>query len=631
MYCNMKKPIAFLIIIFCNMNIFAQKIINEKLIPFHNNQGKWGYLDADSDKIMIAPKYDFADLFENGIALVENNNPNATTLDNKYVKGYIRESGEEILPVNFRAIYDVKDFNDSIITNLKFIALDNETNGILKLPEGKWLVEPGKYKDFRFYTVNQFLADAIDFFDDGKKYSAPNGCNIKHVDFENRFFDITKGENEPNSGVCTWEGKIIVAPKYIDVQYFEKTKTFLASTVTGLLTWKNIDKKLLDNFLFDENGKQIVTFKSDKIPFVRENETVGRFEIKNKETYVDLQTGQFIAEPKFEDEPKQTIFQDMKTALFGLKAADGKILIKPIYSTLKFLRNNDFLKAQNTTYKYGIIDAKGVIQVPFDYDELYFQNIVTLIAKKNGKYGTINFSNQIRVDFLYTYNLDFSNGFAIATKDLLKGVIDIYGKIIVPREYEDITKIEITNEILKADLTIINQTISYFSVKKNKKYGLYDQYSQLLIPLEYGYIREANSATDLQKGWFQTADLQRDKRGLVNVRSNVTIPPIYNSIKIFDDFLDASTLIDNNYTHQLLNLEGKPISEIVYDKMEFTNGYFIVEKNKLQGIINTKGKILVPLKFNFIWAETSNLIRIWDNERYYYINVNTGKEYRSKE
>ncbi len=206
------KKIILIIVILINTNAIAQTIINEKLIPFQDKQEKWGYLDADSDKIMIAPKYYGASLFINSIASVYNNNPNSKTLYDKSLFRYIRENGTEIMPINFSNVYDVKDLNDSIITNLKFIALDNEENGILKLPEGKWLVEPGKYKYFRFYAVNQFLADAIDFFDDGKKYSAPNGCNIKHVDFENRFFDITKGENEPNSGVCTWEGKIIVSP-----------------------------------------------------------------------------------------------------------------------------------------------------------------------------------------------------------------------------------------------------------------------------------------------------------------------------------------------------------------------------------------------------------------------------------
>ena len=62
--------------------------------------------------------------------------------------------------------------------------------------------------------------------------------------------------------------------------------------------------------------------------------------------------------------------------------------------------------------------------------------------------------------------------------------------------------------------------------------------------------------------------------------------------------------------------------------MDLKFDFFIVSKDKQEGIMNQKGEIIVPLKFNYIWAESSNLIRIWDNEKYYYINVKTGKEYK---
>ena len=62
--------------------------------------------------------------------------------------------------------------------------------------------------------------------------------------------------------------------------------------------------------------------------------------------------------------------------------------------------------------------------------------------------------------------------------------------------------------------------------------------------------------------------------------------------------------------------------------MDLKFDYFIVSKNKQEGIMNQKGEIIVPLKFNYIWAESQNLIRIWDNERYFFINVKTGKEYK---
>lgn len=550
------------------MNTSAQTIVNEKLIPFHNNQGKWGYMDADSDKIVISAKYDFVNLFKNGVGSVGYKNPNSKTREDQYLSGYIRENGEEVLPINFLENFEAKDSGNSTIDNLRHIMFDNSTSGVLKLPEGKWLVEPGKYDDsFRFYKSGGVLVDFIDFYDGDKKYSAPIGCKIERIDFTNRLFYITKGKVGRDQGISTWDGKILVKPKYIKVQYFEKTKTFLASTVLGFLTMKNIEYKDVTNFLFDENGKEIITFKSKQILFVRKDESIGRYVHEDKELNIDLKTGMQILEPKSEFEPKSK----------------------------------------------------------FESKEIIFQDSTT------GLYGLINQNGKEIIPFKYKYSFYFDNGFATVVTNEGKGVINQNGVVIIPIEYKTIFKEEIKDKVIVSDSNFSYQKSTYFTAEKDKKWGLFDSTGKLIIPFEYGFISKPYNDQHFLNGWIQTSDFERNKCGLINIYTKVNIPPNYDGIKIFDNFLIANKRVGSNYTYQLLHLDGKPISENIYDKMDFTNGYFIVAKDNFQGIMNTDGKILVPLKFNYIWAETSNLIRIWDNERYYYINVKTGKEYRIKE
>ncbi len=560
----MKKQLLLIILI--NMNISAQNIVNEKLIPFHDKQGKWGYLDADSDKIMIPAKYDFANLFENWIGSVGYINPNSKTRYDEYLSGYIRENGEEVLPINFLENSEAKDSSNNIIDNLRHIVFDNGTSGVLKLPEGKWLVEPGKYEDsFRFYKPGGVLVDDIVFCDGNKKYSAPTGCKINRIDFINRIFYITKGKVGRDEGISTWEGKIIVKPKYIKVNYFEKTKTFLASTVLGWLTMANIEKKIVTNYLFDENGKQIVTFKSKQIPFVRKDESIGRYTYEYKEFNIDLKTGMPILEPKSEFEPKSK----------------------------------------------------------FESKEIVFQNSIT------GLYGLINQNGKEIIPFKYKYSFYFVNGLAIVHTDSGEGVIDNNGNEVIQPMYKKIFRQEIKDKILLADKNFSYQKSTYFTAEKDEKWGLFDSTGALIIPFEYGFISKPYNDQHFLKGWIQTSDLQRDKSGKINIYFNVIIPPNYNGINIYDDFLTVSKRVGSDYTYQLLNLDGKPISEIIYDQMDFTNGYFIVKKDKQEGIMNIDGKILVPLKFKHIWKTAlPNLIFIWDKERYFYVNVRTGKEYK---
>ena len=635
----MKKPFIF-VLLFVNMSVFAQAV-NEKLIPFQDNQGKWGYLDADSDKIVIPTKYDFANLFENGIALVGTNNPKATTLDNKYLKGYIHENGEEILPINFTGIYEVNDITqtDSIFKNLKHITFESGTNGILKLPEGKWLVEPGKYKDFKFYKSDRFVADNMDFYDDNKKYTAPKDCKIKFIDFKNRFFKITKGENEPNEGISNWEGKIIVAPKYIEVQFIKDidTKRFLATTIKGKITPQNFADKNFDNYLLDENGNQIITFKSEKIPFINDNYVAtANYDFKNEKYYINLLTGHsktnstpYSNLPKgmnilLAETPDYKIFQDNKTRLYGYKNNFGSELIKPIYDKLEVI-NNECIVATKQDLT-GVFDMLGNKILPFEYDFLETSQ-GNLIGSKNGKYGRLSFQGKEIIKFIFEYTFHFEDDLAIVHTENGAGVIDKFGNSVIPNEFKTLSRTNDGKTVLTTNLEFKN-SVTYFTAEKDKKYGLFDISGKLLIPFEYGYLRKANNDKFFLKGWIKTEDLKRKKSGLVNIITNATILPVYDGIEIFDTFLIANNRVDNNYFYQLLNLDGKPISEIIYDEMKFTNGYFIVSKNKKEGIMNVKGEIIVPLKFNYIWSETPNLIRIWDNERYYYINVKSGKEYK---
>jgi WG containing repeat len=621
-----------ILILFINMSVFAQNIVNEKLIPFHNKEGKWGYLDADSDKVIIPAKYDFANLFENGTAVIGNKNPNSKTRYEEYLSGYIRENGEEILPINFTGIYDVKTQMDSIFRDFKNITFENGINGILKLPEGKWLIELGKYKDFQFYKPNQYLADNIDFYDGDKKYSAPIDCEIKRIDFENRLFYITKGEKEPNEGICTWEGKIIIEPKYIDVKYVPKTKTFLASTILGKITLKNIENKIIDNFLFDVNGTQIVTFKSKKIPFIRENESIGRYELNNKELTIDLASGKLIEDSVEDAINKQTVFQNPKTKLFGLKDETGKIKIQPTYAKLEIITKNSIIAEKESGYPslQGLFDNQGKQITDFIYEELSYSE-GKLIGKKNKKYGALDFNGKEIIEFKYNYNYYFDNGLANVHTDTGEGVIDGNGNEVIQPVYKTIFRQEIEDKILLADPKFNYQKTTFLTAEKDKKWGMFDTNGKLIIPIEYGSVNKEYNDKYFLEGWINISDLKRENYGLINIYTNVNIPPIYSSIKIYDGYLIANNRVENNYTYKLLNLKGQPISDISYDKMDLKYDYFIVSKDKQEGIMNQKGEIIVPLKFNYIWAESQNLIRIWDNESYYYINVKTGKEYKLKE
>lgn len=92
---------------------------------------------------------------------------------------------------------------------------------------------------------------------------------------------------------------------------------------------------------------------------------------------------------------------------FGVYDIDNsKTLIPLKYQLIKERYQNMYLVKQNN--KYGIIDEHESILIPFIYDSLSFQNIDlsddlnTIVALKNGKYGLIDFKGKPLTDFNYS-------------------------------------------------------------------------------------------------------------------------------------------------------------------------------------------------------------------------------------
>lgn len=217
--CSIRNKIFVFIILVNSIGrtLYAQKnkdMYDEHLIPVMNKQGKWGYLNTDDNKIIIEPKYDWAGLFQDGIAQVSVKNPDAATYDNSSLIGWIDTTGKEIFAPQFTQVYNVEKYGDidgkNIIDGLKEVVTKNGETGIVSLPGGKWKVSAGLYNDFYFYDKNHFLADKKYFFSGGKKYATPKGYIITNIDTSAELFYIQKENDDAQSGLCTWNGKVLM-------------------------------------------------------------------------------------------------------------------------------------------------------------------------------------------------------------------------------------------------------------------------------------------------------------------------------------------------------------------------------------------------------------------------------------
>ena len=242
--------------------------------------------------------------------------------------------------------------------------------------------------------------------------------------------------------------------------------------------------------------------------------------------------------------------------------------------------------------KWGFIDDKGEIKIPFVYDFLNpFENGLAY-AKNNNNEFFININN-LKLKGDYDKVDIFSNGLASIQKNKKVGYINSKGELIIPLKYD---------------------TGGYFNqnglaeVSLGKKYGFINQQGQEVIPIIYEMVKSE-----------QLDDV-------VIVRKNYKWAFFDSKGKQLSDFLyhdvqrawknDRTTFFENgpasvkqNGKYSFLNRDLKPaFSNVVFDSatsFDSNRNAIVMNKGKF-GIIKDDGQYGVPLQYDLIENFNSN-------------------------
>lgn len=145
---------------------------------------------------------------------------------------------------------------------------------------------------------------------------------------------------------------------------------------------------------------------------------------------------------------------------WGFVNEEGKQIVNYIYqyetytSIYNTMQDRDFAIVSVKTkekdsfghykYNYGVIDSTGKEVIPVsdqrigknEYEKVGNENL--LVVERNGKYGVLNFENEIVVPFEYDDAKKFSDeGLAAVKKNGMWGYIDEEGKVKIPFQYQE--------------------------------------------------------------------------------------------------------------------------------------------------------------------------------------------------
>lgn len=275
-------------------------------------------------------------------------------------------------------------------------------------------------------------------------------------------------------------------------------------------------------------------------------------------------------------------------------AITHQVLINPIYEEAHYFIN-DYASVKKKG-KWGVINQKQQVVIPFDYDSLgHYAHHRFLIAKK-GKKGLINNKNDLITPLYDDLKRDFQ-GFAFAkVADKWQIINETTGKAITEPIYDVIEGLDVGLKAIESEyedtfVYTLSDEIYYqiFKVKKNNLYGWINDQGKELTPIKYDEISRSYGGLSIVK--------VGNNYGVINIEGKEILPAIYDQIERINDYKIVVA-----YKYGSINYATR---EIVFDTPKRVPQKFLAarKKNKWQ-LIDNKGKAITPLKYDVIQDET---------------------------
>lgn len=334
-----------------------------------------------------------------------------------------------------------------------------------------------------------------------------------------------------------------------------------------------------------------------------------------------------------------------KNGLFGYIDVHGQEVIKAIYEEA-YLFDHGVAIVFNGL-KYGTINRFGEIVVPFEYDEIGDYNDGLALALKNGNYGYINLLGQSIIPFDYQKAYTFNHNRALVQKNNRFGVINSANKVILPFIYDwiepdfgdSLIKVKQNNffgiikqnrdTVLPMAYDYIGRLQSMILVVKDEKAGYISRSGEWLIPLKYGTDPFISTWGEYENGSIRIkyrskmgvidstdqrlvpaifedigvyrsplyAIRKKDKWGYADEKVKLIIPYLYEAARAFNDSL---AWVKKEGRWGMIDLSGNPKTSFEFMGYEMNENLYVVENDTAFGLLNLKGKSLLPTVYSSI-------------------------------
>ncbi len=336
--------------------------------------------------------------------------------------------------------------------------------------------------------------------------------------------DILKVQKDGKYGLIDLEGKELATTKYDEIKALIGIKNVA-------ITIKDGKEGIINNI-----GAEIVPNEYEKVSAIGEKYENG-FIVKNAEGKYGVisSNGQKVLDTKY-DEIKSVYGNNMyvvkeKSALKIVNKE--KTYLENAFEDVKQINLNYITAKKNA--KYGIIDITGQIKVDYKYDDLIYAYTDTYIAKKDGKYGVINISGEEKIPFNYSY-INYIEAANCISAQKENSQTEIYDKELKLKAEGILSEVNTDKNFIKMR---VNENYKYYNFKLEEKENTEILTSNTIFLSKkdgkYGYINEKGTvvvdyiyddATEQNK--YGYAAVKKDgKWGAIDKTGKVIVEPQY--------------------------------------------------------------------------------------------------------
>lgn len=267
-----------------------------------------------------------------------------------------------------------------------------------------------------------------------------------------------------------------------------------------------------------------------------------------------------------------------RDGLFGFKRADGTEIVPPRYKFVDEF-HGDFCIVLTDYDQYGLINRRGQEVLPCAFREISYPHDGILKARADSLYGYYDTTGRRLLPPQWRAASDFFGGSAVVGVDengdgvLSYGFIDTTGRLLLPAVYQ------------YAYPFVEGRAV----VMQYDRYGLIDSAGREVIPIKYLIMSTPNEgrvfARDGENGRIAMFDLSGQR--LTDWR--------YDDVLYFSE---GFYTVVRDTAEYYLDARGKERFGAYQRAGKFLGGYAMVMRGGKCGIINRRGKTVLPIRYD---------------------------------